>query len=153
MLLKKHKNIYSVVLGQMHEQAVDRVIYKPEWYYAHLPMLNHRLQQSHLVCELQPWYQGFVDKHKLTISGHNACARIVDLRTSQRVGEEEIAIVADMVAMGPNQSLFESMMEYDPTATSWEFRLRCLVGDAREGGGKTLIPTVTKVITWDLFLK
>jgi hypothetical protein len=152
LIQAKKDGIYSVVVGTMHEQAnlAQRVIYKPEWFYKHLPMVQQRISKNHVVCEYAPMYAGYNDDNKLRIRGENAIAQIKGLQTWQKDPNSEMYIVAQLSTIGPHYALMDSLLRNDPTATGWEFRLRCLSSPAE---GRRLIHQVTKVITWDLFLK
>lgn len=150
MLLDKKDNAFHVKLGEMGGQANQQIIYKPTWFYQHLRMVEHRISQQHVVSELNPTYQGRNEKHLLTIRGENACAIMRGIHTRQE--GDDLLIVGVIASIGPHFQTLEAMMQADPEGSSWEFRLRCLMDATKDDGTKTLIPSVEKVITWDLFM-
>lgn len=152
MVLEKKNDIYVIKLGTMGEQANSQIIYKPTWFYTHLPSLEHRILRNDLLCEFNPaHHQGRNTEQLQRIREDNQCAIIRALGTRLDPKTDETMIVGHVVPTGPHFSTLEQMLSVDPQAESWGFRLRCLTQAIGEDGRKRLVPPVERVITWDLF--
>jgi hypothetical protein len=147
VLIKIENGQYLVRLGTMGEQANKDVIYKPRWFYTHLPAVNGRVLASHVVGELNPVHQGRDERKLRTINGMNAFGLFTHIGTDQAVGESDIHIVGRLKLAGPNAHLVQAMLLNDPGGSSWAFQMRSQV---RREEGRRLVPIVEKVITWDL---
>lgn len=181
MLIKQENGQYVVKLGAMGEEAMDGVVYKPSWFYVHLPILLQRTSQMHVVAELNPAHQGRNKKNLCTINGANAFGLFTDVFTHEDRSANEFQIRGRLQLAGPHAQLVQAMLENDPEAGTWEFRMRAAVARktpvirlrrtqdhhgnpllepraAIDDSGSllqrhTLIPKIEKLVTWDLHHK
>jgi hypothetical protein len=161
VVIKEQNGEYVVKLGAFGEQANRDVIYKSIWFYQHLTRVIHASKHNQMIAELYPTHQGRSEKLLERTNELNAFGFFTDISTREVQGDElEVQIVGNLRLAGPHARLVQSMFQNDPEGSTWEFQMRALIDKERFTGKldqnrrpinyKSLIPQVTKVITWDL---